>query len=66
MNEKTQKVFNGWLSLTVDERQEFNKALREYTEKPESGKIEFRESIHKSATKMETGPLGRGCPCCGR
>jgi len=66
MNDKTAKVFNGWLALTVEERQKFNEALREYTEKPESGKAEFRESVRKSATRMETGPLGKGCPCCGR
>lgn len=67
MNEKTNKVFNGWLALTTDERQEFQKAVRDYIEQPESGKMKIRESVSKTAgTRMETGPLGRGCPCCGR
>ena len=67
MNDKTTKVFNGWLALTTDELQEFDKAVRDYKEQAEPGKLKIRESIHKTATtRMETGPLGRGCPCCGR
>jgi len=67
MNEKTNKVFNGWLGLTTDERREFDKAVRDYNNETESGKTTLRESVGKTAgTRMETGPLGRGCPCCGR
>jgi hypothetical protein len=67
MNEKTAKVFNGWAALTTDERQEFDRAVRDYNQQNESGKTKLRESVRKTAdARMETGPLGRGCPCCGR
>ena len=66
MNEKTRKVFNGWLGLSNSERREFLEAIRDYDSANDSRKTEIRESIRNSVTKMQTGPLGGGCPCCGR
>jgi len=66
MNEKTKRVFNGWLALNDAERRDFVNAASDYSEGNDSHKTEIRESIRKSATSMELGPLGRGCPCCGR
>lgn len=67
MNEKTKTVFNGWLNLSEMERLELDKAVREYRESSNTTRDSIRESVRKSATRMETGPLGGGgCPCCGR
>jgi len=66
MNDKTGKVFNGWLGLTSEERRDFQNAIRDFIDATDSRKTEIRESLRKSATKMETGPLGGRCPCCGR
>jgi uncharacterized protein Yka (UPF0111/DUF47 family) len=66
MNEKTQRVFNGWVQLSSAERRDFQDAIRDYESASDSRKTEIRESMRKSATKMQTGPLGGGCPCCGR
>jgi len=63
---KRKKVFNGWLGLTAEERREFETAIRDYNNAADSRRVDIRESVRKSATRMETGPLGSGCPCCGR
>ena len=66
MNEKTNRVFNGWLALTENERNDFEKAVREYQAAPIDKRARLRESTRDHATKMQTGPLSQGCPCCGR
>lgn len=65
MNEKTSRVFAGWLVLTSDEQKELQKAVQQYYDSSDFRKKEIRESMRDRATKMETGPLGKGCPCCG-
>jgi hypothetical protein len=63
MNDKTNKVFLGWLNLTIGERQELEAAIRRFNTASESDRRQLRESV----TKLTTGPLGGGsCPCCGR
>jgi hypothetical protein len=65
MNNKTNKVFWGWLNLTEGERQELDAAVRRFNTASESERRQLRESV----TKVITGPLGTGgggCPCCGR
>lgn len=67
MNDKTRRVFNGWLALSTDERDEFEKAVKEYNATPSTKQRELRESSQDRVLKMQTGPLGPGaCPCCGR
>jgi hypothetical protein len=64
MNDKTKLVFNGWLALSDDEREEFKKAKKEYKEGSATRQQQLRESVR--VLKMQTGPLSGGCPCCGR
>jgi hypothetical protein len=66
MNDKTRRVFNGWLSLSDSERVEFDAAVREFRTAAESTKRELRESIRSKVEKMDTGPVGSPCACCGR
>ncbi len=66
MNNKTERVFSGWLALTPVERAELEKAVREFNAGSISKQQELRESTRDHLTKMQTGPLGSSCPCCGR
>lgn len=69
MNNKTNKVFWGWLNLSDGERQELEAAIRRYNVTTDSERRALRESVRDSVTKLVTGPLGSGggaCPCCGR
>lgn len=65
MNDKTRRVFHGWLELSAAERDEFEKAIREYNAAYPTKQRELRESADR-VIKMQTGPLTGGCPCCGR
>jgi hypothetical protein len=66
MNDKTRRVFAGWLKLTEGERRDLENAVREYNTATLSEQRRLMESTRDSVTKMETGPLPGGCPCCGR
>ena len=66
MNDKTKRVFNGWLALTEAERTEFEKAVKEYDAAPSEKKQLVRKSNSDRIMQMQTGPLSQGCACCGR
>jgi uncharacterized protein Yka (UPF0111/DUF47 family) len=66
MNDKTKKTFRGWIALSYSERQDFQKAVNEYETASDRRKTEISESIRSSVTKMDTGPVSGGCPCCGK
>jgi hypothetical protein len=66
MNDKTRKVFNGWLNLTIGERQELQAAILRFNTSTDSEQRQLRESVRDSVMKMDTGPLGGRCACCGR
>jgi len=66
MNNKTERVFNGWLALTPVERAEFDKAVREFNAGSSFKQEEVRKSLREHLNKMQTGPLGSACACCGR
>jgi len=66
MNDKTKRVFNGWLVLSADERAEFEKAVRDYHSSTSTKQRELRETFSDRVQKMQTGPLSSGCACCGR
>ena len=65
MNNKTKIVFNGWLQLSQAERQQFQIGVQDFNTGTQEKKVELTEST-RGVMKMETGPLGHGCPCCGR
>lgn len=59
---KATTVVRGYLSLTVDERREVEDAIRRHQQGGQA-----RESIRKAfGTRLDTGPIAGGCPCCGR
>jgi hypothetical protein len=66
MNDKTRRVFNGWLALSEAERIEFEQAMKEFNGATPTKQRELRETFQDRVTKMQTGPLGQGCACCGR
>jgi hypothetical protein len=66
MNDKTTRVFNGWLNLSEPERAEFRDAMQEYVAGAAGVKKRLAEDSRSVITKMQTGPLGGTCACCGR
>jgi hypothetical protein len=66
MNDKTTRVFNGWLQLTFSEKQEFDAEVRRYQGALDPEKHRMREAYSGHVLRMQTGPLGNTCPCCGR
>jgi hypothetical protein len=66
MNAKVRKVFSGWMSLSDAERRVLAESVREFEQGSEYAKRSLRESTRDAIMKMDTGPLGSGCPCCGR
>lgn len=70
MNDKTRRAFNVWLHLSVVEREELDRAIRQYQIKSpyekQRSERELRESI-EGAQKAHLGPLSSNiCPYCGR
>jgi hypothetical protein len=66
MDTKVAKVIQGFFQLTDAEKKEFQKALSEFAQGTDLAKRQLRESVNASVTKMQTGPHGGTCPCCGR
>jgi hypothetical protein len=55
-------VFKGWLALSSDEQNELEAEIQTYRDGSPTKQRHLRESV----LKIDLGPLGRGCPCCGR
>ncbi len=66
MDEKVALVLNGFLTLSDPQKQQLIGLLDEFRTGTDFTKRQLRESVSASVTKMQTGPHGGGCPCCGR
>ena len=68
MNDKTRYVFAGWLMLNEQERGVLREKIAQYYESDEYERRRLVESYRADLRKLEmqTGPLGKVCPCCGR
>ncbi|MEH0876574.1 hypothetical protein QM999_18125 [Pectobacterium cacticida] len=72
MSEKAKRVLAVWVSLTQAERNEAVKLINEYQNADEKKRQEISlESLNESrsvvkSTTMNFGPLGGGCPYCGK
>jgi hypothetical protein len=62
VNQRTSLVFKGWLALSSDEQRELEAEIRTYRDGSPAKQRDLQESVRK----IDLGPLGRGCPCCGR
>jgi mobilome CxxCx(11)CxxC protein len=63
MNERTTKVFVGYLELTAEEKAELVKKINEYV----GFDIKGRRLIEKDYSRITLGPASPAvCPCCGR
>lgn len=63
MNERTEKVFRGYVNLTPTEQAELVRKMNEYIK----GSIIVRESIERGYKRVALGPeVPTTCPCCGR
>ena len=71
MSDKANRVMAVWVSLTPAEKAEAIKLINEYQKADGKNKIAL-DSLHesrslvKSSTTMNFGPLGGGCPYCGK
>ena len=63
---KVVKVVRGWISLSESERREFQRFVEQYERGDMRMQGSLRESVYSSVTKLQTGPLGGTCPCCGK
>ncbi|MDA8503802.1 hypothetical protein NNO02_15235 [Citrobacter sp. Awk 2] len=72
MSDKAKRVLAIWTSLTEAEREEAVELINEFQNANEKRKEEIAmESFNESAslrksTTMNFGPLGGGCPYCGK
>jgi len=66
MNDKTRRVVRGWMHLTPDERKEFETEGQRYQRSGAAEQRNLSESIDAVVNKMQTGPMGGTCACCGR
>jgi hypothetical protein len=62
------QVVNGYVSLTVEQQSEFARYVNEFNQGTSANRESIvRESISKSARRMDVGPVGSvRCLCCGR
>jgi hypothetical protein len=66
MNDKTRRVVRGWLHLSPEERQEFDAEVQRFQKSGSGEQRNLSESIDAAVNKMQTGPMGGTCACCGR
>lgn len=66
MESEVAKVIRGWISLSASERREFQSFVEQYERGGSAAQESLRESVYSSVTKLQTGPLGGTCPCCGK
>ena len=65
MTENTRKVFNGWVNLTQDEKNELATLINDYEKATPDEKR--RMQVNRSVKAVETGPYSTvSCVCCGR
>jgi hypothetical protein len=61
MNEELRKVLHGFNQLALGDKEKFRERTKDQTF--EGGSL--NERVEKS-DQITMGPLGDGCPCCGR
>jgi len=66
MNDKTRLVYRGFTELSATERSELVKAVNEFIEADPAKRVAINESLGNTVSKMDLGPMGGTCPCCGR
>lgn len=73
MSNTAKRVLAVWTSLTPTEREEAIKLINDYQNADENRKkvialesLNESRSVVKSSTTMNFGPLGGGCPYCGK
>lgn len=65
MPTKVDLVLQGYAALSDTERAEFVRRVNELIDASEPRKKTLIEDLRKS-TRLTMGPVGGGCPCCGR
>ena len=66
MNNRTGRVLQGFIMLSEVERGAFTRELTRYLNANSWQKPQILDEMRKSIPTIDTGPVGAGCPCCGR
>ncbi len=66
MNDRTNLVYKGFTELNLSEREELIKAVNEFINADAQKRTAINESLGNIVSKMDLGPMGGSCPCCGR
>lgn len=66
MDKEVEFVINGFMGLSNFQQKKVIRRINEYQEKRSEDQRRLRENVRRSVTKMQTGPHGPSCPCCGR
>ena len=60
------RVLFGYSQLTDSERTEFDNEAQRFRNSLPTARKDLRESFRGAVEKMDLGPVGTGCVCCGR
>lgn len=66
MNRRIATVFQGYRTLTDNERDEFIETVNEYNRAGLEKKSRMTREATEYTYKVDMGPVSTGCPCCGR
>lgn len=65
---KLAHVLFGYSQLSLDEREACRREILAFNRASGSERVSKKQQFadERRATKMDLGPVGRSCPCCGR
>jgi 5-methylcytosine-specific restriction endonuclease McrA len=64
---RVERVLNGYFKLSEEERRQFESELQRYKATWDfTEKKRIEERTRDTVFRLDLGPLGENCPCCGR
>jgi hypothetical protein len=60
------RVLNGYANLTLAQRSDFIDVIKQYNRGNEYTRDSLVKEAYRNVQKMDLGPTGGGCPCCGK
>jgi hypothetical protein len=66
MSTKSELVIHGFLNLSSNEQKEVLDKIREYERSSEETKKSIKSSDDATFSRINLGPIGTACSCCGR
>jgi len=66
MSKKSDIVFHGYLNLSPSEQQEVRDEIEDYHNSSQESQKSIKRANEDTFQRITLGPIGTGCPCCGR